>query len=158
MFRLGVLPLMLLLLPVTAWAGDRLSPGGAALSMPPSALTSSLPGESEGKGLKLGSVGMGLEDGRPLDVLVSPNARGGVAAGISSGAAVGQPGTGYGMQFSLNPSWANMSENGDMAMTVTVHHALTPNFNLVGSAEARRPTDRQDGGEFTLGAGLGLRF
>ena len=73
-----------------------------------------------------------------------------------------------GERFTVNPaSGLGLAEvtapNSDVNLTFTINHALTPNFSVIGTAEARRnvgsPTDGiATQNRFLFGAGLGYRF
>jgi hypothetical protein len=114
-----------------------------------------------------------------LDASLTPSFNGRLAAGVgaSAGAAPGELGTSYGVRFgaalagerfTVNPaSGLGLAEveapTHDINVTFTVNHALTPNLNVIGTAEARRSVGTPpEGGaaqnHFLFGAGLGYRF
>jgi hypothetical protein len=116
-----------------------------------------------------------------IDATLSPSYDGQVAAGLgaSVGARDGEEGTRYGLRigtawaasehFTVNPaSGLGLAElaapyNG-VNVSLLVNHALTPNLNLIGLAEAQRgfglsPLDGSNGlGRLMVGAGLGYKF
>lgn len=150
---------LLVLLPAPAWAAGQLSPGGAAQTVDEPALFGANAVASPGLklgGLKLGGMtSWGPEDG---SLVASVTGQGGLAAGLTAGSAPNEAGTHYDMRVSLNPARPGLAETGDMAMTVSISHDLTPNLSLIGSAEARHPIAGTEADHFQLGAGLGVRF
>jgi hypothetical protein len=116
-----------------------------------------------------------------ISATLSPSYDGQVAAGLgaSMGAPEGEEGTRYGLRigtawapsehFTINAaSGLSLSElaapNNNVNVSLLVNHALTPNLNLIGLAEAQRgfglsPLDGGSGlGRLMVGAGLGYKF
>jgi hypothetical protein len=118
-----------------------------------------------------------------IDATLNPNFDGQTVAGLgaSVGAMPGQEGTSYGLHigtafastdhFTINPaSGLGLAElaapTNNVSVSLTVNHALTPNLNLVGLAEAQRNFGNPalDGsystgiGRLVVGAGIGYKF
>lgn len=117
-----------------------------------------------------------------IDATLSPNFEGQMTAGLgaSIGAMPGESGTRYGLRigtawtsserFTINPaSGLGLAElaapNNNVNVSFLINHALTPNLNLIGLAEAQRsfgysPLDNSNTGlgRLVVGAGLGYRF
>jgi hypothetical protein len=116
-----------------------------------------------------------------IDATLSPSFEGQMTAGLgaSLGAPAGENGTRYGLRigtawapserFTINPaSGLGLSElqapYSNVNVSLSVNHALTPNLNLIGLAEAHRnfgvsPIESSSGfGRLVVGAGLGYKF
>lgn len=116
-----------------------------------------------------------------VDATLAPNFSGQVTAGLAAsvGAQPGELGTRYGLRigtawsaannYSINPAAGyNLSELAapvnNYNISFMINHALTPNLNLIGLAEAQRSfgpmaTDNNNLlGRLVVGAGLGYRF
>jgi len=118
-----------------------------------------------------------------LDATLNPNFDGQTMAaiGASVGAMPGEPGTSYGLHigaalastdhFTINPaSGLGLAElaapTNNVSLSLMVNHALTPNLNLIGLAEAQRnfgatPLDGSYSsgiGRLVVGAGIGYKF
>src|SRR5579859_2093802 len=118
-----------------------------------------------------------------IDATLNPNFDGQTVAGVgaSIGAMPGQEGTSYGVHigtafastdhFTINPaSGLGLAElaapTNNVSVSLMVNHALTPNLNLIGLAEAQRNfgTTPLDGsyssgiGRLVVGAGIGYKF
>jgi hypothetical protein len=113
-----------------------------------------------------------------IDATLSPNWDGQMMAGLA--ASVGADSTRYGLRvgtawtttdhFTLNAaSGLGLAEmaapNNNVNVSFLINHALTPNLNLIGLAEAQRsfgmsPLDNNNTGlgRLVVGAGLGYRF
>jgi hypothetical protein len=118
-----------------------------------------------------------------IDATLNPNFEGQTVAGLgaSVGAMPGEEGTSYGLRigtawsstdhFTINPaSGLGLAElaapTNNVSFSLLVNHALTPNLNLIGMAEAQRTFGNPvlDGsyssgiGRLVVGAGLGYKF
>lgn len=119
-----------------------------------------------------------------IDATLYPNFDGQSMAGVgaSVGALPGEPGTSYGVHigtawaatdhFTINPaSGLGLAElaapTSNVSVSLTISHALTPNLNLIGLAEAQRsftnPALEGTGystsiGRLVVGAGIGYKF
>jgi hypothetical protein len=116
-----------------------------------------------------------------IDAQLSPSFDGQVFAGVgaSVGAMPGESGTRYGLRigtawaptsnFTVNPNYgvslAELSApNRNVNVSFLINHALTPNLNLIGLAEAQRnfglsAIEGNSGfGRLVVGAGLGYKF
>jgi hypothetical protein len=118
-----------------------------------------------------------------IDATLNPNFDGQTVAGVgaSVGAMPGEIGTSYGLhigttfaatdRFTINPaSGLGLAElaapTNNVSVSLTISHALTPNLNLIGLAEAQRNFGNPalDGsystgiGRLVVGAGLGYKF
>jgi hypothetical protein len=162
---------------VTVWSNDDLSAGVAPTG---SSLAKSTFGDS---GLQTGGFLAWQSSIYRVDATVSPNIEGQMSAGLgaSIGAQPGESGTRYGLhigtnwtasdRYTLNPvSGLNLAElgapNNNVNVGFMINHALTPNLNLIGLAEAQRgfglnPLDGSSNsglGRLIVGAGLGYKF
>ena len=118
-----------------------------------------------------------------IDATLNPNFDGQTIAGIgaSVGAMPGQEGTSYGLHiggawaatdhFTVNPAsglgLADLAApTSNVNVSLLINHALTPNLNLIGLAEAQRTFGSPfDGysystgiGRLIIGAGIGYKF
>lgn len=117
-----------------------------------------------------------------IDATLNPNFSGQTVAGIgaSVGAPPGQEGTSYGLRvggawsssdhFTINPvSGLGLADlaapTNSLNVSLLINHALTPNLNLIGLAEAQRtfgyPLDggySSGIGRLIIGAGIGYKF
>ena len=118
-----------------------------------------------------------------IDATLNPNFDGQTqaAVGASVGALPGEPGTSYGLHigtafastdhFTINPAsglgLADLAApTNNVSVSLMVNHALTPNLNLIGLAEAQRNFGNPalDGsyssgiGRLVVGAGIGYKF
>jgi len=118
-----------------------------------------------------------------IDATLNPSFDGQTIAGVgaSVGAMPGEAGTSYGLHigtalastdhFTINPaSGLGLAElaapTNNVSLSLMVNHALTPNLNLIGLAEAQRNfgTPTLDGGyssgigRLVVGAGIGYKF
>ena len=118
-----------------------------------------------------------------IDATLNPSFDGQTIAGVgaSVGAMPGELGTSYGLhigtawaatdRFTINPaSGLGLAElaapTNNVSVSLSITHALTPNLNLIGLAEAQRQfgTPPLDGsyssgiGRLVVGAGIGYKF
>jgi hypothetical protein len=143
-----------------------------------------------GAGLAQSNIGGGMQTGGFLawqnsiyrvDATLRPNFEGQITAamGASVGTEPGDGGTRYGLRigtawsatdrFTVNPAASGMglAELGmpynNVNVSFLINHALTPNLNLIGLAEAQHfgisALDGTNGfGRLVVGAGLGYKF
>jgi hypothetical protein len=141
-------------------------------------------------GLAQSSVAGGMQTGGFLawqtsiyriDATLSPSIDGQVTAamGASVGPMPGETGTRYGLRigtawgaserFTVNPAaglgWVDpAAPSSNVNVSLLINHALTPNLNLIGLAEAQRnfglsALEGNSGlGRLVVGAGLGYKF
>jgi hypothetical protein len=142
-------------------------------------------------GLAQSSIGGGMQTGGFLawqssiyriDATLSPGFDGQMTAamGASVGAVPGESGTRYGLRigtawaaadhFTVNPAtgyglYDIAAPNSSVNVSVLINHALTPNLNLIGMAEAQHNfglSPALEGnsalGRLVVGAGLGYKF
>jgi hypothetical protein len=163
---------------ITMWqADDGLSVGLGPTS---SSLASSAFG---GPGMQTGGFLAWQSSIYRIDATLNPNFDGQTVAGLgaSVGAMPGQEGTSYGLRigtawastdhFTINPaSGLGLAElaapTNSLSLSLMINHALSPNLNLIGMAEAQRNFGNSalDGsyssgiGRLVVGAGIGFKF
>jgi len=162
----------------TVWqADDGMSAGVAS---PSASLASSVFGAP---GMQAGGFLAWQSSIYRIDATLNPTFDGQTLAGVgaSVGAMPGQEGTSYGLRigtafastdrFTINPaSGLGLAElaapTNNVSLSLTINHALSPNLNLIGLAEAQRNFGNPalDGsystgiGRLVVGAGIGYKF
>ncbi len=164
---------------ITMWQADSGISAGLGSNTGTAALASSAFGNS---GLQTGGFLAWQSSIYRIDATLNPNFEGQTIAGIgaSIGAMPGQEGTSYGLRiggawassdrFTINPAsglgLADLAApTNSLNVSLLINHALTPNLNLIGLAEAQRtygnPLDGSYSsgiGRLVIGAGIGYKF
>jgi len=157
---------------ITLWADK----DGMSLGL--GAANGSLAQSNAGGGMQTGGFLAWQSSIYRVDATMSPNFGGQMtgAIGASVGPEAGDIGTRYGLRigtawtadrFTVNPVAAGLGEYGvpynNVNVSFMINHALTPNLNLIGLAEAQHygisALDGTSGlGRLVVGAGLGYKF
>jgi hypothetical protein len=163
---------------ITMYQADGGVSAGVASATGPSLANSSL----GGSGLQTGGFVAWQNSIYRVDATLNSSINGQTVAGLgaSVGAMPGEEGTRYGLRigtawaptdrFTINPaSGLGLAElaapTNNLNVSLLVNHALTPNLNLIGLAEAQRifgtPLDGSYSsgiGRLVVGAGIGYKF
>ena len=164
---------------ITMWQADGGISAGLGVNSGTGALASSAFGSS---GMQAGGFLAWQSSIYRIDATLNPNFDGQTVAGIgaSVGAPPGQEGTSYGLRiggafaasdrFTINPgSGLGLADlaapTNSLNVSLLINHALSPNLNLIGLAEAQRafgnPLDGSYSsgiGRLVVGAGIGYKF
>jgi len=163
---------------ITMWEADGGVSGGVAANS--ASLASPTLG---GSGLQTGGFLAWQSSIYRVDATLNSSVTGQTIAGLgaSVGAMPGEEGTRYGLRigtawaptdrFTINPaSGLGLAElaapTNNVSVSLLINHALTPNLNLIGLAEAQRTfgISPMDGsyssgiGRLVVGAGIGFKF
>jgi hypothetical protein len=160
---------------ITLYSDDDAPTGQASIALSPNSFNVS--------GMQAGGFLAWQSSIYRIDAIANPSFDGKTLAGVgaSIGALPGEAGTSYGLHigtafasadhFTLNPAsglgLTDLAAPGsNVSVSLMINHALTPNINLIGMAEAQRyygatPLDGSYStgiGRLVVGAGIGYKF